>query len=375
MLRTGSEEFIQHLVVLTQKVDAADSNLGVTLHWLRVLAEHCDRITVVALKTGEYDLPSHVTVRALAPSSRSGRLLKTLRLWRYILPLAATASGLLVHQVQLFALLAGPWFRLAGKPVLMWKTHGHPPWTMRLALTVVDRVLTASEASFPLETPRKTVIGHGIDTDRFDGAGKGRRPFSETPYELVHAGRISPTKRVGEMVRLIRDSSLEVPLELHLYGESVREDEQRYERQLRLRTRKDERIHWHGPRPYSEMPRLLCQHDLFLNFSQTDSVDKSVLEAFALSRPVLTTNPAFQDLPALRSYPYYTGSTDPRELTRALQQWSALTRREMKEYGKTARDYVVENHSLPAWAGNVMRCFEEVGGAESTGDTRRQPDR
>lgn len=352
-------------MVLTQTVDASDANLGVTLHWIRALAERCQKVTVIALRTGEYDLPSHVTVRALAPSSGRGRLFKTLRLWRLILPLAASASGLFVHQIQLFALLAGPWFRLFGKPVLMWKTHGHPPWTMRLALAVIDRVLTASDESFPLETRIKTVIGHGIDTDRFAPSEGGHSPFSEAPYELVHAGRISPTKRVKDMVRLVRAAAPEVPLELHLYGEGVREDEQRYEGRLRRRTRGDERIHWHGPRPYSEMPRLLRKHDLFLNFSRTDSVDKSVLEALATGRPVLTTNPAFRDLSALRPYPYFTGSTDPGDLTRAVKQWDELTEPAMKEYGRTARNYVIEEHSLPSWAGSVIRAFEEVGNAPS----------
>ncbi len=355
-------------MVLTQTVDASDANLGVTLHWIRALAERCRKVTVIALRTGEYDLPSHVTVHALAPSSRRGRLLKTLRLWRLILPLAASASGLFVHQIQLFSLLAGPWFRVFGKPVFMWKTHGHPPWTMRLALAVIDRVLTASDESFPLETPRKTVIGHGIDTDRFAPSDGGRVPFLEAPYQLVHAGRISPTKRVKEMVRLVRAAAPEVPLELHLYGESVREDERRYEDQLRRRTRGDERIHWHGPRAYSEMPRLLRQHDLFLNFSRTDSVDKSVLEALASSRPVLTTNPAFRDLSPLRPYPYYVESTDPGELTRALRQWGGLPERKIEEYGRTARNYVIQRHSLPSWAGSVIRAFEEAGADSSTGD-------
>lgn len=357
-------------MVLTQVVDAEDSNLGVTLHWIRALAQHCERITVIALRAGKYELPSHVTVRTLEDSSRTGRLLKTLRLLWLVLPLAVSASGLLVHQIQLFAILAGPWFRLAGKPVLMWKTHGHPPWTMQVALATIDRVLTASEASFPMDTPGKTVIGHGIDMNRFHAARKGRSPFSSPPFRLMHAGRISPTKRVEEMVDLVQESPGDLRLELHLYGESVRQDEARYERQLRYRTREDERIHWHGPRPYAEMPVVLREHDLFLNFSDTDSVDKSVLEALALSRPVLTTNSAFRELSVLRPYPFYAESIDPRRLTRAIRRWIELPDHELEQYARSARNYVVENHSLQSWAGSVVRCFREVDDARPAGHVR-----
>jgi len=57
-----------------------------------------------------------------------------------------------------------------------------------------------------------------------------------------------------------------------------------------------DRIFFYGARPYTEIPEIYNDHDLFISMSSTGSIDKSVLEAMASGLTVLTANEAFQSI-------------------------------------------------------------------------------
>ncbi|KKS22293.1 MAG: hypothetical protein UU78_C0019G0001, partial [Candidatus Roizmanbacteria bacterium GW2011_GWC2_41_7] len=53
------------LIVITQKVDINDGNLGFFHRWLEKLAEKTTELRVVCLSAGEYHLPQNVKVYSL----------------------------------------------------------------------------------------------------------------------------------------------------------------------------------------------------------------------------------------------------------------------------------------------------------------------
>lgn len=52
-------------MIVTQKVDVNDPILGFFHRWVEEFAKHFERITVICLQKGEYNLPANVKVFSL----------------------------------------------------------------------------------------------------------------------------------------------------------------------------------------------------------------------------------------------------------------------------------------------------------------------
>jgi hypothetical protein len=53
------------LLIITQKVDINDPILGFFHRWIEEFAKHCEKITVICLYKGTYNLPNNVKVLSL----------------------------------------------------------------------------------------------------------------------------------------------------------------------------------------------------------------------------------------------------------------------------------------------------------------------
>ena len=67
------------LLIITQKVDMNDDNLGSFHEWLKKLAEKAD-IFVIGNYVGKYDLPENVKVFSLGKEIGVGRLVKNFQI-------------------------------------------------------------------------------------------------------------------------------------------------------------------------------------------------------------------------------------------------------------------------------------------------------
>ena len=90
--------------------------------------------------------------------------------------------------VPLFALLAAPLVKPLRIPMLLWYTHWNPSRSLRLALPLVDVVISVSRGSFPIETPKLQATGHAIDVAQFAPAA-GDRPTTGRCACSPSAGR------------------------------------------------------------------------------------------------------------------------------------------------------------------------------------------
>jgi len=72
------------LLIVTQKVDKNDDILGFFHGWIAEFAKHCEKITVIALGVGEYDLPRNVEVLSLGKEGGKSRLKYILNFYKYM---------------------------------------------------------------------------------------------------------------------------------------------------------------------------------------------------------------------------------------------------------------------------------------------------
>ena len=160
-----------HIVILTQVLDRRDAVLGFFHRWCEVIAGHVDRLTVVAQRVGDVQLPAHVDVVSLGKERGAGLVGMEARLIACLAGLsgARRPDAVLAHMVPKFVLYAWPVTTLRRIPVYLWYTYKGVDWALRAAVPCVRKVFTASEESFRLESgfAKRVVTGHGIDCRHF----------------------------------------------------------------------------------------------------------------------------------------------------------------------------------------------------------------
>lgn len=355
------------LLFVTQKLDAEDPVLAQTVDLVRELAERFDRVQVLCDSVGRHDLPTNVSVRTFGHRTRAGRGLRFERgLAASIGPRATRPDAILVHMVPLFVLLAAPLAKPLRVPMLLWYTHWHASRALRLALPLLDRVLSVSEGSFPLATPKLVATGHAIDVDRFAPAGQRTQ---DGRLRLLALGRTARWKGYDTMlVAVERAVARGLDVELEIRGPQVTEDERAHRDELEAAAADSPglsgRISIEPPLARAELPALLARADALLSATQprgSETLDKVVYEAAACGVPVIASNSALADflgdLPLELRFP----PRDAERLADTLAAFAAAGPEARAAVGAELRRRVVAGHSVETWADSVAEVV--AGGA------------
>lgn len=302
----------RRILLITQVVDPSDSTLGFFCEWISELATHpsIESVEVWCLREGAWDeKPENVVVHVLPAGKR--RRISTL----YSKLVWTKCDTVFVHMVPVWTALGGLFWRLRGKRVALWYTHGHPSVWLRLSLPFVSVVMTATREAFPLRSRKMCVLGHGISS-RF-------RDVHHVPDDVlrfVGAGRVSRSKKVMETVEFFERILVVHPRAgLTWVGEAKDEDGHAYECEILAyldRRGLRDKVRLIGARRPAEMPEVFATSDLLLHLSETGSLDKVAPEALISGCAVFSTNPAVGEV---MPDAYWDGSLDERAAARCVE--------------------------------------------------------
>jgi len=282
------------LLIITQKVDINDDNLGFFHSWLKKLAEKVD-IFVIANYVGKYDLPSNVKIFSLGKEKETGGLIKNLKYQWFLLKLLPRVDGVFFHMCPEYVLGAHLWPKIFRKKTLLWYTHKSFNWKLNLAEKLTDKIFTASKESFRLPSKKVEITGHGIDLDKFKPAETKK---DGSKFKIISVGRISPVKNYEIMINageILKSRNFN--FEIRVAGAPILESDKIYFGKLKnlIKEKKlDDIVEFVGPIPNKYIAEFYQSGDLFINLSDTGSLDKAVLEAMACGLKILTSNEAFK---------------------------------------------------------------------------------
>jgi len=332
------------LVVVTQKVDPADPNLGATVAKLRALAARVDELVVLADAAVDGVLPENARVRVFAAPFRSARGVRFEAALARELARRPRPAAVLAHMCPIYAVLAAPVARPLGTRVLLWFTHWRASRLLRLAERLSTTVVSVDRGSFPLDSRKLVATGHGIDLDNFKPVDHPR----DGDLRLVALGRTSPAKGLVTVVNAVA----QVPgTRLTIAGPSLTDEERAHRAELERIVAEfglEDRVSIAQPVPRGEVAHLLASADALVNNMRAGAPDKIVYEAAATCLPVLASNPVFAGfLPdALRF---------PREDAAALaDRIRGLHDLDPAGVGRSLREMVVRDHSVDTWADRIV---------------------
>jgi glycosyltransferase involved in cell wall biosynthesis len=319
------------LLIITQKVDINDDNLGSFHGWIKEFAKNCESVIVICLQNGEHDLSGNVRVLSLGkPASRAKYIY---RFYRYIWRERKNYDAVFVHMNPVYVVFGGLFWKFFGKKIYLWYTHKSVNMDLRIAEWFVSRIFTASTESCRLKSKKIVVTGHGIDINKFEA--RNQKSEINQKFKIITAGRITPSKNLDlliEATKILNGKNFN--FEIKIAGMPVLESDKIYLEGLKKIAGKE--IEFVGKVFYGNMPDFYRGADLFVNFSDTGSIDRAVLEAMASGLLVLTSNEAFRNVLEGK----YITSKNPEDISEKIIKLS------QSGLDSGLRDYVVKNHSL-----------------------------
>jgi glycosyltransferase involved in cell wall biosynthesis len=328
------------LLIVTQKVDKDDANLGFFHRWIEEFAKRVAAVTVIASFVGAHSFPDNVSVFSFGKDKGYGKLRRILKYWELFSFHYARSDAVLFHMIPDYVNAATPFLISLKRPVALWYVHKSVTSLLKRAERRVDYVFTASDLSFRLPSKKVLYTGHGIDTQWLQPKA---RDAGQNALRLLTVGRISPVKDLETLIRacaVLKDTwEREFVLSI-VGGPLMARDEAYYASLKKLVEEKklNNRVIFHGAHPYSEIASLYHDHDMFISMSTTGSVDKSILEAMASGMTVITANEAFQSLLPAQ---YFLERRSPEFVAERIKSLSDDARP-----NTTLRELVVKNHSL-----------------------------
>ena len=142
--------------------------------------------------------------------------------------------------------------------------------------------------------------------------------------------------------------------EIKIAGVPILESDKKYFEKLKsiVKEKKlDDKIKFIGPVSYKDITEFYQSGDLFVNFSNTGSMDKAVLEAMASGIEVLTSNEAFAEI----LYGEIFMEKNPEKIA---QKIIKMANNNTKTSGLA--EYVRDNHNLDNLVGKIINFYEKI---------------
>jgi glycosyltransferase involved in cell wall biosynthesis len=346
------------LLLFNLVTDADDPVLGFACRWVETIARQVKSVDVLTMRAGRADLPSNVRVHSVGKEHSYGEARRGLEFYRLLARILRSepVDACFSHMMPLFTVLAGPLLRLRGIPIVTWYTHRQPSRLVRLALLMSDRIVTATEQSFPFQHEKVAAIGHGIDTELFSPGMEA----DTDPAEILTAGRLSPIKNIRAMVAAaarLRDDGWRfrwsfVGAVLDRDRSYVAEVERQID-QLDLRAH----VTLDGPRSQRDLRNHYQRCTVHVNASPDGLFDKTVLEALACGRPSLVTSRVFIDAVGPEMLGLLLPDASPPAIAAGVRAVLSMPQGERQALGLRLRSRVVQRHGLDSIARRVLAAF------------------
>ncbi len=346
------------VVMLVQKIDAADWLLGFTIPWIRELAARVESVDVITLEQCAADLPANVRVYSLGKERGTSRLQQLITFERTIARLAGLADVIFGHLTPRYTWLAAPFATLHRVPQCLWYTHRHVGPELRMALACVRWVTTAAPNSFPLPSQKLHIMGHGIDSNRYTSGNA----LPNDPPLVLAVGRLAPIKHhhiLLEAAARLRDMG--ILAQFAVAGGIASSDGAAYQNILEKRIAElhmADHFKLLGAVNSDALLDLYRKASIVTNLSPPGLFDKAALEAMLTARPVLVANTAFTGLLGDRSDLLYVPRPDDiAAVTAHLADLLRLSPAERAVIGSGLRERTAQAHSLDRLMNRLVALF------------------
>lgn len=281
------------LLIVTQKVDINDPFLGFFHRWIEEFSKNFEKITVICLQKGEYNLPENVRVFSLGKEKLSAfrKIKYILRFYKYIAGERKNYDAVFVHMNQEYVLLGGIFWKIFGKKIYMWRNHHSGSFLTDVASAFCAKVFCTSKYSYTAKYKNTILMSVGVDTDKFIKLESSK--VYKVKNSILFLGRISPSKNIHifvEALGLLKKQGTDFTA--NIYGDALPKDISYFEK-VKPQTRElglGDILKFYNGAPNHQTPEIYNSHEIFVNLSSSGMYDKTIFEAMACGCLILASN-------------------------------------------------------------------------------------
>ncbi len=287
------------LLILTQKVDKNDWTLGFFHNWIIEFAKHCEKITVICLYKGEFDLSDNIKVLSLGKENKKSKIKYLYNFYKYVILERKNYDSVFVHMNPEYVVLGGILWSIMNKKIYLWYSHKSVNTYLKIANFFVRRIFTNSAQSCGLNSKKISIMKHGIDISIFKNINVTK---NENLYKILYVGRISPIKNLELLIDsfyVLKHKFTQDNINLTIVGDIVYDSDGEYLSKIEEKINEyklGDYIEFFGNCSIDNMSKIYNEHNLSINLSPTGGVDKTVLESILCGVPCIVFNKSFKEI-------------------------------------------------------------------------------
>ena len=199
-----------------------------------------------------------------------------------------------IHMNFEWATYFAPVFKLFKIPVIIWYAHGSVSKKLIRAHKFATRIVSSTIEGFRIPSNKLSLIGQSIDLDQFELIAAKEEKSSN----LIYVGRISERKNLDKIIDVlslvvIKEGNKNI--QLLIVGDTLTVDDKNYKTSLlqQIETLNlKANVIFKGHLQQNEIMELYKDVFTHISYSNTGSLDKTLVESLAVGCPVLTSNDA-----------------------------------------------------------------------------------
>ena len=273
----------EKILIFNISTDSNNTSLGFAINWLNQLSEYYIEIDVVTLNEGAtHMLNDNINVYC-HDSVNKNKITKFIALRKIIKKLLKNNEYrfCLSHMTTSLILVSSTIFRFHNLQSILWYTHKGPTTFIKkialyLGALFSDRIITASENSFPLKFKKVTSIGHAINYEDFY-----RSRVNTESKDFLILSRISRSKNIEESILGFLNSVYGESQSITIVGGPLTKQDADYESYLKNKYSEYPNIRFAGSVPHHNLSKYIDKTGFHINNTPKGFYDKSVLETLS----------------------------------------------------------------------------------------------
>ena len=271
----------EKILIFNISTDSNNTSLGFAVNWINQLSEYYIEIDVVTLNKGAtHMLNDNVNVYSHDSINKITKFIEIRKTIKNLLK-NNEYKFCLSHMTTSLTIVSSTIFKFNNLQSILWYTHKGPTTFIKkivlyLGALFSDRIITASENSFPLRFKKVTSIGHAINYEDFY-----RSRINTESKDFLILSRISRSKNIDESIQGFLNSVYGESQSITIVGGPLTKQDVEYESYLKNKYSVYSNIRFAGSIPHPNLSKYIDKTRFHINNTPKGFYDKSVLETLS----------------------------------------------------------------------------------------------
>ena len=271
----------EKILIFNISTDSNNTSLGFAVNWINQLSKYYIEIDVVTLNKGAtHMLNDNINVYSHNSINKITKFIEIRKTIKNLLK-NNEYKFCLSHMTTSLTLVSSTIFKFNNLQSILWYTHKGPTTFIKkivlyLGALFSDRIITASENSFPLRFKKVTSIGHAINYEDFY-----RSRINTESKDFLILSRISRSKNIDESIQGFLNSVYGESQSITIVGGPLTKQDVEYESYLKNKYSVYSNIRFAGSIPHPNLSKYIDKTRFHINNTPKGFYDKSVLETLS----------------------------------------------------------------------------------------------